>query len=225
MQEAFRGLYRTIAWAYVSNGLMSFQVDEIDYQRFGYQPDYHELPWNEDYLRLSHQAMRIVYRTDSDDFADGRDLYPRGDHTNTMNAKLRAAEELIRSGKADGPKIRSNCIYVWETRESGESNWHHEKDKHLYELEIDEADILHIGDAYLLATIAAIDDSQAAAKVVQSYWNGDTQGNRTELLVTKAKVLRKLRDKSEPRPKLLNKSSASEERDQDFLKRLNHGDE
>ena len=51
-------------------------------------------------------ATRIVYRADSDDFADGQVLTPRGDHTSTMNLKLRPAEELIRSGKADGEGIR-----------------------------------------------------------------------------------------------------------------------
>lgn len=50
MEDGFRGLYRTTAWAYVSNGLMSFQVVKMDYQRFGYQPDYDQLPWKEDYL-------------------------------------------------------------------------------------------------------------------------------------------------------------------------------
>lgn len=170
-------------------------------------------------------ATRIVYRADSDDFADGQVLTPRGDHSDTMNPKLRPAEELIRSGKADGDIIRSNCIYVWESRESGESNWRYEKDKHLYELEIDEADILHTGNAYLLATLSQIAEPPAAAEVVQSYWNGDPRSKRVELLVTKAKVLRKLRDKSEPRPELLHKPSATEESDEDFLKRLNHGDE
>ena len=53
----------------------------------------------------------------------------------------------------------------------------------------------------------------------------ETRGvKRIELLVTKAKVLRKLRDKSEPRPKFLNEPSATEESDEDFLKRLNHVD-
>ena len=50
MENGFRGLYRTVAWAYVSNDVMSFQVDEADYQRFRYQPDYETLPWKEDYL-------------------------------------------------------------------------------------------------------------------------------------------------------------------------------
>jgi hypothetical protein len=34
-------------------------------------------------------ATRIVYRADSDDFGDGKVLTPRGDHTDTMNPRLR----------------------------------------------------------------------------------------------------------------------------------------
>jgi hypothetical protein len=50
MLKAFRGLYREVAWAYVTNGIMSFQVREADYRAFGYEPAYEQLPWKEDYL-------------------------------------------------------------------------------------------------------------------------------------------------------------------------------
>ena len=40
MAEVFRGLYRTIAWAYVTNGTMAFQVPEAHYRAFGYEPHY-----------------------------------------------------------------------------------------------------------------------------------------------------------------------------------------
>jgi hypothetical protein len=40
MAEVFRGLYRTIAWAYVTNGTMAFQVPEADYRAFRYEPNY-----------------------------------------------------------------------------------------------------------------------------------------------------------------------------------------
>ena len=36
MAEVFRGLYRTIAWAYVTNGPMAFQVPEAEYRAFGF---------------------------------------------------------------------------------------------------------------------------------------------------------------------------------------------
>ena len=41
----FRGLYRTSAWAYVTNEIMSFHVPEAEYRVFGYEPDYDSLPW------------------------------------------------------------------------------------------------------------------------------------------------------------------------------------
>ena len=47
MAEVFRGLYRTIAWAYVTNGTMAFQVPEADNRAFGYEPHYDNLPWKE----------------------------------------------------------------------------------------------------------------------------------------------------------------------------------
>jgi hypothetical protein len=172
-------------------------------------------------------TTRIVYRTDGEEFVEGKILTPRGDHMDTINCKLRPGEDLIRAGKPDGENLRSKCIYVWESFESAESNWLYQKDKHLYELEIDEADILHIGNAYLLATIAEVvttDPTQAAA-VVQDYWRGAGPGKRVELLVSQAKVLSKVKDKSEVRPEGLTAAVQDEECDEEFLKRLNHGDE
>jgi hypothetical protein len=45
----FRGLYRTAAWAYVTNGT-TFHAPEPEYRAFKYQPDYDNLPWQEAYL-------------------------------------------------------------------------------------------------------------------------------------------------------------------------------
>jgi hypothetical protein len=47
--KPFLGLYRTVAWAYVTNGTMSFQVPKAEYREFGYEPDYDDLSWKEDY--------------------------------------------------------------------------------------------------------------------------------------------------------------------------------
>ena len=50
MADAFRGLYRTVAWAYVTNGAMAFQVPETEYRALGYEPEYSRLPWRDDYI-------------------------------------------------------------------------------------------------------------------------------------------------------------------------------
>jgi hypothetical protein len=49
MTDAFRGLYRTIDGAYVTNGEMGFQVPEANYRAFRYEPDFDSLPWKETY--------------------------------------------------------------------------------------------------------------------------------------------------------------------------------
>jgi hypothetical protein len=51
MANGFRGLYRTVAWAYVTNGTMAFRVPEAEYRALGYEPDYDNLPWKESYDR------------------------------------------------------------------------------------------------------------------------------------------------------------------------------
>jgi len=51
--KPFRGLYRTVAWAYVTNGTMSFQVPEAEYRAFKYEPDFDSLPWKESYNAAS----------------------------------------------------------------------------------------------------------------------------------------------------------------------------
>ena len=50
MTTPFRGLYRTTAWAYVTNNTMAFNVPEAEYRAFGYEPDYGSLPWKETYV-------------------------------------------------------------------------------------------------------------------------------------------------------------------------------
>lgn len=49
MTNTFLGLYRTVSGAYVASATMAFQVAEPDYRAYGYQPDYDDLPWKEDY--------------------------------------------------------------------------------------------------------------------------------------------------------------------------------
>jgi hypothetical protein len=64
MANAFRGLYRTTAWACVTNGTMAFQVPEADYRAFGYEPDYDKLPWKESYTAGLHpvpQTPSLVF--------------------------------------------------------------------------------------------------------------------------------------------------------------------
>lgn len=168
----------------------------------------------------------IGYRTSSRDMKDGDAFLPEGDHLDTTNSKLHTAEKLLRAGGADRESIKRDSVYIWETEQSGITNWEYEKTKHLYEVEYCKADVRHRGDATYLASIAAVAERapKAAAALVEEYWSGKIQNRMVELMVRKAKVIRKLRDKDEQRPerKLFDKR---EETDEEFIRRINHGDE
>ena len=58
MADAFRGLYRTVAWAYVTNGAMALHVHETEYRALGYEPEYSRLPWRDDYVARPATAAR-----------------------------------------------------------------------------------------------------------------------------------------------------------------------
>ena len=55
----FRGLYRDVGWAYVTNGTTSFQVPEADYRSFDYEPAYEKLPWKEDYVATKPDEAHV----------------------------------------------------------------------------------------------------------------------------------------------------------------------
>ena len=60
MAETFRGLYRAIAWAYVTNGAMAFLVPEAEYRALGYEPDYDRLPWKDAYSARAVTAAGVA---------------------------------------------------------------------------------------------------------------------------------------------------------------------
>jgi hypothetical protein len=128
----------------------------------------------------------------------------------TLHTTLHEAEKLIREARSGGAEIRSNCIYAWECAEMAESNWRIEKAKHLYELEICEADILHRGNAVHVFDLRSAEESLKAA-LAKRYWEEPGQEKYVELLVRKARVLRKLKDKSDPRTPLVARTAETDE--------------
>jgi hypothetical protein len=59
----FHGLYRTPAWVYVTNEIMSFHVPEAEYRVFGYEPDYESLPWQESYIAAKQRDDSALFST------------------------------------------------------------------------------------------------------------------------------------------------------------------
>lgn len=142
----------------------------------------------------------IVYRSDRDQFPDGHVIFPRGDCIGMLNKHRRQAELAIRAAMPDGVRVRSTSLYTWHDKEVAIRAAEAEG-KHLYELEVDPADVRFIGDLNYYseaADWASLGMNERVREAAEKYCSGafsnpNPAEQRIEILISKAKVLRKLR--------------------------------
>jgi hypothetical protein len=102
------------------------------------------------------------------------------------------------AGREDGKAIRAASIYAYLDRAFAEFAWSRKKGMHLYEVEIAEEDIVHIGDLNSFTTVVdANKQNKPTGEAVSKYWEGVLGGRQAEVLVRKARVVRKIKDNSE----------------------------
>src|SRR5262249_7170674 len=107
-------------------------------------------------------TMRKVYRYDEEDYPEGETITSRGDHFVRLTPAQQRVETAIRKTLENGEEIRIKSLYTWENREVAERLWKHKKETHLFELEIDDADVVHRGDLdFFSAAVDAIKASQS----------------------------------------------------------------
>ncbi len=139
-----------------------------------------------------------VYRYDDQEFADGQMIESRGDSFGTLTDHQKTVETAIRTALPNGTMVRGNSLYTWANEEVAKRLWPLSKKRYLYELEIDKADIRHKGDLNQYSEAESAAKSGAPVEnAVGKYCAGENAGApytepRVEVLVSKAKVLRKL---------------------------------
>jgi hypothetical protein len=150
-------------------------------------------------------AKITVYRTDARTFEPGCSIASQGDHRNELpDEAKREAEDAIRAGQLNGERIRADSLYTYGSADLAQSDWQFrpkEAPRHLYELEIDEVDIVHVGDLQIYyAVIADIRAKRDAAHSVERYWTAHPSDKYKEYLVTTATVVKQLKNASEWKP-------------------------
>jgi hypothetical protein len=168
-----------------------------------------------------------VYRHDHRDFKIGEVMPPAGDHYSGLTGDQQKAEDKVRAGRPDGAEVRADHLYVYPHRDMAEEDWKHRKDRHLYELEIDEADIRHRGDLQIFhEVIDAVRIGAPVDEAVRRYWISAADSRYVELMVARATVVDRTKDASEYK----NAAQRAIERlkdepdNRDFYNRLFDGD-
>jgi hypothetical protein len=135
-----------------------------------------------------------VYRYDAEDYALDQVISSRGDHYETLTEKQKPAETLVRQFLPNGERVRSKSLYVWKDKDAAKRIWRHtDRGQHLYELEVDEADIEFVGDLdYYSAVVDALAIGMPADDYVKAYCSEIIASERVEMLVKKAVVKARL---------------------------------
>ena len=142
-----------------------------------------------------------VYRHDHREFEEGEKMESPGDHRDRLPPDHKDAEDAVRGAQREGELIRSRSLYTYDSLEMSEADCRLKAGRHLYQLEVGEADIIHRGDLMIFAeVIKAIRveaDTETSAK---RYWIPVVgPGRYIEILVRKATVRRRLKHANEHR--------------------------
>jgi hypothetical protein len=140
----------------------------------------------------------IVYRYDNESHGKNTIVRSRGEFFDSLTESQKQVELAIRATLLDGVNIRSNSLYAWVDEQLAKRIWPLSKTKHLYELEIQEFNIRHIGDLnWYSAAVDAVKSQMPSEIYIKNYCSGVLSGlpfttPRLEILVSEAKVLTNL---------------------------------
>lgn len=146
-------------------------------------------------------SKRTLFRTDHRQFNDGDEMTSAGDHYDGLTDDEKKAEDEVRAFKG-GHTIRADSLYAYESEDLASKHWQTSKgDRHLYELEVDEADIVHSGNLDTFSeVVTALRKKEDTIPAVEKYWSKEPIGVRTEHLVKKATVVKRVKDGKDWKP-------------------------
>ena len=146
-------------------------------------------------------STRRVYHYTTEEYDVGDSISSRGEHFPRLTKDQQLAEEVLRQHSAEARSIRESALYTWDDRTAAERAWQHKKGTNLYELEIEEADTLHIGDLqHFSSIVAAMRVGSSTVEAREKYWRSEISSAQVERLVKKAKVAARLKSKGDHLP-------------------------
>ncbi|MEI9413041.1 hypothetical protein [Mesorhizobium salmacidum] len=138
----------------------------------------------------------IGYHYSDADVPDGHVFESLSDSIDRIHAANRPAELAIRAAREDGAK-RGAVVFAWRDRAWADFAYKYSKKKFLYDVVIDEADIVHIAD---LTHYNSVRDNlakgESADEAIEAYWTNaptpERERPRIEILTQKFKVVSRI---------------------------------
>ena len=139
--------------------------------------------------------MAKGYRYYEIDFQPGYVDTPTADHLPKLSPDKQRAEVAIRAGDKRG-RSRAHALFVFEDLDVAKALLGQTQSKQLYEMSIEDKDILHRADLRIYDEIVdALKAKRDPDGLIREFWAGiERPSPRIELAVMKATVVRKLID-------------------------------
>jgi hypothetical protein len=140
-------------------------------------------------MTLGDSMKKIsCYRIDHRELNVGDVILSSGDHIAQLNSELNVAELALRNVSRERAVIRATGLYAFENSKRAEKYFLGKKG-YLYEIEVDEQDVLHTANLLLVNKIAEARSKDAKDSLIKSYWDGERgDGDWIEILAKKATV-------------------------------------
>jgi hypothetical protein len=135
-----------------------------------------------------------AYRIDNSPYSLDDIIPPAGDHIGTLKGAHLEAEQLLRQSGPQWADWRANYLYVFRDIDWARTYWTLRGPRYLYEVTVNPADVIHIGDMQIFNEIAAATTPEQRAENVRRYRDREESldQKKIELIVHRATVVRLL---------------------------------
>jgi hypothetical protein len=131
-----------------------------------------------------------AYRIDKRDFQIGNLMTSQNEYQNLLDEKRLSVEKILESNRPEDKPRRNDVIMLFQEFKDAKHFWTIMTNSKFYKSEIDELDILHIGDFNKVESIFVnIDNTEEAIRLAKEYWESKfTDRPKPELLLNCASV-------------------------------------
>ena len=141
------------------------------------------------------------YRIDNRCLNNGDIIDPQNKYQRELNVDKSKVEAILEQNRPDNKPKRNSILMIFESYQDAKSHWTRQKNSTFYKVQIDENDILHIGDYNKLDEIFKnIDNEEISNNIASEYWKSNESENPiTEIFVSKATVTEIISNSEEDR--------------------------
>ncbi len=146
----------------------------------------------------SSRNTRLVFRYDDQEYRDREIITSRGDSLSMLIPKQKIVERAIRRTLFNGTAIRGSAVYAWLDKDVAVRIWKRSGKKYLYEVLVEEADILFEADLNHYNDALGCDPNDVEfGLAISRYCERESAlphhtSPRVEVLFNKGRIVRKL---------------------------------